>query len=64
MDITVLDATRVGPKRVKFELADDLDSDKLCFVEWRGGADGHLESVQLPETGALTIRHQPGPMGL
>jgi len=64
MNIAVLDSTRVGPTRVKFDLADDLDSDKLCFVEWRGGADGHLESVHLPETGALTIRHQPGPMGL
>ena len=64
MDIAVLDSTRVGPTRIRFDLADDLESDKLCFVEWRGGADGHLESVHLPKTGALTIRHQPGPMGL
>jgi hypothetical protein len=64
MSIAVLDSSPLGPTRTRFDLTEALDSNKLCFVQWRGGADGHLESVRLPQTGALTIRHQIGPMGL
>lgn len=58
----VVESSKLGATVVRFELATELD--RSCLVRWTGGIEGHLESFVLPETGVLTLPHEPGPHGI
>jgi hypothetical protein len=51
-----------GATQVAFELENELEAS--CLVRWKGGADGHFESLVLPPSGVVSLSHEPGPLGL
>ena len=59
-EVRVIDAQMGAPVRTRFVFAEPLDSEQLCFVQWRGG---QLAGLTLPAPGErLDLPWERGPM--
>jgi len=61
LEARVIEAPGDRPTRVRFDFGAPLESEALCFLQWRDGRLRPLRLMRGDET--IHLPHEPGPMG-